>query len=105
MKEGITQSFLIAGSFRDGRNIFLVLPSSCLTNTSISLLLLGFGQFQHSTKRSRLRGLFILQEKKAQMSLSCAGVAKRSHKESVNSGASLGIGLPSPRALSPTAGQ
>lgn len=51
------------------------------------------------------RTIHTAREERAQMSLSCAGVAKKSHKESVNSGASLGIGLPSPRALSPTAGQ
>lgn len=44
-------------------------------------------------------------EDKGQMSLSCADVAKKSQKDSVDSNASLSVVLRSPRALSPIAEQ
>lgn len=44
-------------------------------------------------------------EERAQLSLSCADVAKKSQKDSVDSNASLSVGLPCPRALSPIAEQ
>lgn len=44
-------------------------------------------------------------EERAQLSLSCANAKKKSQKDSVDSNASLSVGLPSPRALSPIAEQ
>lgn len=44
-------------------------------------------------------------EDKGQLSLSCADVAKKSQKDSVDSNASLSVVLRSPRALSPIAEQ
>lgn len=44
-------------------------------------------------------------EGRAQLSLSCADVAKKGHKDSVGSSASLHVGLPSSRALSPASEQ
>lgn len=44
-------------------------------------------------------------EERAQLSLSCADVAKKGHKDSVGSNASLSVGLRSPRGLSPTSEQ
>lgn len=44
-------------------------------------------------------------EERDQLSLSCADAAKKSQKDSVDSNASLSVGMPSPRALSPIAEQ
>lgn len=46
-----------------------------------------------------------VREERAQLSLSCADVAKKSQEDSVDSNASFSVGLPSPRALSPIAEQ
>jgi len=44
-------------------------------------------------------------EERAQLPLSCAGVAKKSQQDSVGSNAPFSVGLPGPRALSPIAEQ
>lgn len=43
--------------------------------------------------------IFTVSEQRAQLSFSCADVAKKSQKDSVDSNASLSVGLPSPRAV------